>query len=172
MKAKPSDLLVTAPVLGVAAGAESQLLQTARRRLLGNYRPAPIVLDHGRGCEVFDTQGRRYLDFCAGVATVCLGHGHPELVRAIAEQAAQLMHVSNYVYNLESIRLADELCDATGFDRAFFCNSGAEANEALLKLARRHYFELGEPRRQRLIAFERSFHGRTMGALTLTGNAL
>lgn len=127
------------------------------------------MLDRGRGCELFDTEGRRYLDFCAGVAVDSLGHAHPALVQAIAEQAGRLMHVSNYFYNAENIRLADELCTITGFDRAFFCNSGAEACEAMMKLARRHFYAAGQKERTRLIAFHNSFHGRTMGAVSLTG---
>ncbi len=171
MKAAPPD--PSPPIQAEkAGGGEEALLARAKRRLLGNYRPAPVVMVEGCGSVVLDTEGRRYLDFCAGIATVSLGHGHPELTRAIGEQAGRLMHVSNYVYNLENIALADELCVATGFDRAFFCNSGAEANEGLLKLARRHFHECGDPIRQRVIAFERSFHGRTMGALSLTGNPL
>jgi acetylornithine/N-succinyldiaminopimelate aminotransferase len=145
------------------------LLGLAQKRLLGNYRQAPFVLDRGRGCEVFDTEGRRYLDFCAGVAVDALGHAHPALVQALSEQAGRLMHVSNYFYNAENIRLADELCQKTGFDRAFFCNSGAEANEALLKLARRHFYAKGQKEKVRFIAFENSFHGRTMGSVALTG---
>jgi acetylornithine/N-succinyldiaminopimelate aminotransferase len=146
-----------------------ELLGLADRHLLGNYRPARMVLERGSGSEVFDTEGRRYLDFCAGVAVCCLGHAHPELARTIAEQAARLGQVSNYFYNAENVRLAAELCAATGFDRAFFCNSGAEANEALLKLARRHFFERREPERSRVVVFENAFHGRTLGALAATG---
>ncbi|HZO13340.1 MAG TPA: aspartate aminotransferase family protein [Polyangiaceae bacterium] len=165
----------TEPASGPSEGpppapADAALLGLADRHLLGNYRPARIVLERGRGTEVFDVQGRRYLDFCAGVAVCCLGHAHPELSRAIADQAARLMHVSNYFYSVENVRLAHELCSATGFDRAFFCNSGAEANEALLKLARRYFYETGEPERIRIVCFERAFHGRTMGALTMTGS--
>jgi len=161
-----------------AYGAESviaellppeDLLPVAERRLVGNYRQAPFVLERGRGSELWDTEGRRYLDFCAGVAVCSLGHSHPRLTAAIAEQAGKLMHVSNYFYNAENIRLADELCKRTGMDRAFFCNSGAEANEAMLKLVRRHFFIKGEPERYRIIAFDNSFHGRTMGAVALTG---
>jgi acetylornithine/N-succinyldiaminopimelate aminotransferase len=148
---------------------EAALLETAGRRLLGNYRPAPVMLVRGKGTELWDVKGRRYLDFCAGVAVCALGHAHPELARAIGEQAQVLGQVSNYFYNVENVRLADELCAATGFDRAFFCNSGAEANEGMLKLARRHHHERGDKGRVRLIAFEGAFHGRTMGALTLTG---
>jgi acetylornithine/N-succinyldiaminopimelate aminotransferase len=146
------------------------LLALGQKRLLGNYRQAPIVLDRGKGCEVFDTEGRRYLDLCAGVAVSALGHAHPRLTAVIAEQAGRLMHASNYFYNAENCRLADDLCARFGYDRAFFCNSGAEANEALLKLARRHFWAQGQRDRYRLIAFHNSFHGRTMGAVSLTGN--
>ena len=147
------------------------LLAIAQERLLGNYRQAPFVLERGRGAELFDTQGRRYLDLCAGVAVCSLGHAHPRLAATIAEQAAKLIHTSNYFYNAENIRLADELCKRAGMDRAFFCNSGAEANEAMLKLARRHFWAAGQTERYRIIAFERSFHGRTLGAIAVTGNA-
>ncbi|NUQ75802.1 MAG: aspartate aminotransferase family protein [Polyangiaceae bacterium] len=159
---------------GAGAGAvqaAEPLLAIGPKRLLGNYRQAPFVLDRGKGSELFDTEGRRYLDFAAGVAVCSLGHAHPRLVAAIAEQAGRLMHVSNYFYNAENLRLADELCAVTGFDRAFFCNSGAEANEAMLKLARHYFFGKGEPHRYRIIAFENSFHGRTLGAIAVTGNA-
>jgi acetylornithine/N-succinyldiaminopimelate aminotransferase len=149
----------------------ADLVALARSRMLGNYRPAPIVFVRGRGCELFDADGRRYLDLCAGVAVCSVGHGHPILARAIAEQAAKLMHVSNYFYNETSIRLADELCRRTGFDRAFFCNSGTEANEALLKLARHHFYGRGEAGRQRVVAFENAFHGRSLGSLSMTGTA-
>ena len=144
-------------------------LQMADRWLLPNYRPARMMLTHGRGSRLFDSEGNGYLDFCAGVAVCCLGHAHPDLTAALQEQAGRLIQTSNYFYNLENVNLAAELCQATGYDRAFFCNSGAEANEALLKLARRHFHEQGKPR-LRTIAFKRAFHGRTMGALALTGN--
>ena len=154
----------------VNAISEGDLLAVGQRRLLGNYRQAPIVLDHGRGCEVFDTAGRRYLDLCAGVAVSALGHAHPRLTAAIAEQAGRLLHASNYFYNAENLALAEDLCARFRYDRAFFCNSGAEANEALLKLARRHYFNRGDKDRYRIVAFHQSFHGRTMGAVAMTGN--
>lgn len=166
MSAAPS---VSSPSAAATPTAGEPLLAIAQRRLLGNYRQAPFVLDRGRGCEAFDTEGRRYLDFAAGVAVDALGHAHPALVQALAEQAGRLMHVSNYFYNAENIRLADELCHKTGFDRAFFCNSGAEANEAMLKLARRHFYGRGQGGKVRLIAFHNSFHGRTMGSVALTG---
>jgi acetylornithine/N-succinyldiaminopimelate aminotransferase len=146
----------------------AELLATASKRLYPNYKPAAIVLASGRGCELFDVDGRRWLDLCAGVAVCSVGHAHPKLVKTIAEQAARVMHVSNYFYNEENIRLADELCAKSGMARAMFCNSGAEANEALFKLARRHAFAKNE-KRTKVIAFHNAFHGRTMGALSMTG---
>lgn len=166
------------PVAGAMSGAladveagdpEAELLEEGARHLLGNYRQAPFVLTRGEGSRVWDTAGRSYLDLCAGVAVTALGHAHPALVRTVAEQAGRLMHVSNYFYNDQNVRLASELCAATGFDRAFFCNSGAEANEAMLKLARRHFWAKGEKERFRVIAFDHAFHGRTLATVALTG---
>jgi acetylornithine/N-succinyldiaminopimelate aminotransferase len=151
--------------------SNEELVALARRRLLGNYRPAPIVFTRGRGCELFDADGRRWLDLAAGIAVCAVGHAHPALARAISEQANRVMHVSNYFYNEPNVLLADELCRRTGFDRAFFCNSGTEANEALLKLARHHFFVLGETQRVRVVAFDNAFHGRTLGALSMCGTA-
>jgi acetylornithine/N-succinyldiaminopimelate aminotransferase len=125
--------------------SNDDLLGIAKKRLYGNYKPAPFVLSRGSGCQLFDVEGKRWLDLCAGVAVCSVGHAHPTLVKAIADQAAALMHTSNYFYNEPNIRLADELCRRTGMDRAFFCNSGTEANEALLKLARRYFFGSGAP---------------------------
>ena len=148
--------------------SNADLVALARQRLYPNYRPAPFALVRGRGCELFDAEGRRMLDLCAGIAVCVVGHAHPTLVRAIADQAATLMHVSNWFYNEPNIRLADALCRRTGFDRAFFCNSGTEANEAMLKLARHHFFALGQKDRLRVVAFENAFHGRSLGSLSMT----
>jgi acetylornithine/N-succinyldiaminopimelate aminotransferase len=174
----PAPAAATAPEEAVlkdrpadTSTAADPLVALGEHRLLGNYRQAPFVLERGAGCTVFDTRGRRYLDLCAGVAVTALGHAHPRLTAAIAEQAGKLMHASNYFYNAENVRLAAELCDKTGFDRVFFCNSGAEAVEAMLKLARRHFYAQGQPDRYRIIAFHQSFHGRTLGAVAVTGNA-
>jgi acetylornithine/N-succinyldiaminopimelate aminotransferase len=158
-----------ASVLSMVEPGEPDLVEVGQAHLLGNYRQAPIVLERGKGCEVWDTRGRRYLDMTAGVAVTALGHAHPAMVATIAEQAGKIVHASNYFYNAENVRLAEELTTRFGYDRAFFCNSGAEANEALFKLARRHFWNQGQKDRYRLIAFHHSFHGRTMGAVTLTG---
>jgi acetylornithine/N-succinyldiaminopimelate aminotransferase len=118
---------------------------------------------------LWDASGKRYLDMYAGIAVSTLGHAHPKLTLAIAEQAGKLLHVSNYFYNEPNVRLAEKLCRLSGMDRAFFCNSGTEAIEATLKLARRHFHAKGQTERQRIIAFRNSFHGRTLGALAATG---
>ena len=110
------------------------LVDTGLLYLYPNYRQPPMVLVRGRGCEVWDSEGRRYLDLYAGIAVSTLGHAHPRLVRAISEQAEKLIHVSNYFYNEPNIRLAEKLCRLTGMERALFSNSGTEAIEAMLKL--------------------------------------
>src|SRR5687768_14166785 len=149
--------------------SNAELLALAEQYLYPNNRPAPFVLERGAGCEVWDVEGKRYLDLCAGVAVCSVGHAHPRYVRAIAEQVATLGHVSNWFYNARNIEAAERLSRISGMDRVFFCNSGCEANEALLKLARHHFFGKGEPRRIRIIAFDNAFHGRTLGALSMTG---
>jgi acetylornithine/N-succinyldiaminopimelate aminotransferase len=155
----------------MASFDEETLLRMAKAHLYPNYSPAPCVLVGGKGCEVWDKSGKRYLDLCAGVAVSAVGHAHPRYVRAISDQVATLAHVSNYFYNEPNVLLADELCKRTRMDRAFFCNSGAEANEAMLKLARHHFYAAGRKDRLRIVAFEEAFHGRTLGALSLTGRA-
>jgi acetylornithine/N-succinyldiaminopimelate aminotransferase len=148
---------------------ESELVSSGRDFLYPNYRQPPFVFVRGQGSVLWDASGKRYLDLYAGIAVSTLGHGHPKLSAAIAAQASQLLHVSNYFFNEPNVRLAKTLCRLTGMDRAFFCNSGTEAIEATLKLARRHFFAKGETERLRIIAFRNSFHGRTLGALAATG---
>ncbi|HWA75835.1 MAG TPA: acetylornithine transaminase [Polyangiaceae bacterium] len=152
-----------------AAASEQALVELGKRFLYPNYRQPPLVLARGEGSALWDVSGKRYLDFFAGIAVSALGHGHPALARALAEQAARLVHVSNYFYNEPNVRLAERLCRATRMDRVFFCNSGTEAIEASLKLVRRHFWAAGQPERLRVVAFENSFHGRTLGALAATG---
>jgi len=149
----------------------SDLLESARNHLYGNYKPSPFVVARGRGCDLFDVEGRRCLDLAAGVAVSVVGHSHPALVTAITEQASKVLHASNYYYNEPNIRLAEELCERTGYARAFFCSSGTEANEALLKLVRHHFWGCGDKTRQRIVAFHNAFHGRTLGSLSMTGTA-
>ncbi|MBX3270242.1 MAG: acetylornithine/succinylornithine family transaminase [Sandaracinaceae bacterium] len=151
------------------ARTNDALVALARRVLLPNYRPPPLVLTEGEGCRVRDVEGRELLDFSGGIAVLSVGHAHPRLADAIAAQARRLVHTSNLFYNDRAIELAAALVARTPFDRVYFANSGAEANEALLKLARRWHHDHGRPERVEIVSAEASFHGRTMGALALTG---
>ena len=135
--------------------------------LLQNYRRFPVVFDRGEGVRLFDQSGRSYLDFLSGIGVACLGHAHPALVRALTAQTAELMHTSNLYYHPLQADLASRLCTLTGFDRAFFCNSGTESVEAALKFARRYWYTQGTPR-AKFVALPHGFHGRTMGALSIT----
>lgn len=136
--------------------------------LVGNYRPQPISLVRGQGCRVEDADGKRYLDLMGGIATTVLGHCHPALVRALKEQTGRIWHVSN-LYNSEpQIALAERLVRHSFADRVFFCNSGAEANEAALKLARRWHRDRDDDRFE-IVAFEGGFHGRTLFTVSATG---
>ncbi|MFW5636111.1 MAG: acetylornithine transaminase [Thermodesulfobacteriota bacterium] len=137
--------------------------------MMKTYLRQPVVLTRGRGCRVWDSEGNSYLDFIGGIAVCCLGHGHPRVVRALCRQAEALFHVSNLYYTAPQIDLAAWLVDHSFADRVFFCNSGAEANEAAIKMARRYFHEKGETGRFRIVSAEKSFHGRTMAALSATG---
>ena len=130
---------------------------------------APICLVRGDGMRVWDTEGREYLDFGAGIAVTSLGHCHPRVTGAIREAAATLLHVSNLYHTAPQIHLAKLLCEQSFADRVFFANSGAEANEAAIKLARKHAKERMASDRWEIVATRNSFHGRTMGALAATG---
>ena len=139
--------------------------------LMPNYNRADLAFDRGEGAFLFDTAGRRFLDFGAGIATSSLGHGHPHLTAAIAEQAARVIHVSNLYHIPQAERLAQRIVDASFADSVFFCNSGAEANEGLVKAMRKTMADAGKPERYRVICFEGAFHGRTLAMLAATGNA-
>jgi acetylornithine aminotransferase len=135
--------------------------------MMPNYGTPPIALDHGKGVRVWDTEGREYLDFIAGIAVSSLGHAHPALVSAVGEQVAKLAHTSNLFMHEPGIALAERLVSLVGAPaRVFFSNSGAEANECAIKLARKHGKASG---RTGFVSTEHSFHGRTLGALALTG---
>jgi acetylornithine aminotransferase len=137
--------------------------------LMNTYKPLPVTFARGEGAYLFDTEGHRYLDALSGIAVCGLGHAHPAVSDAICEQARRLLHTSN-LYQIErQERLADRLCEVAGMDRAFFSNSGAEANEAALKLARLYGHQRGINTPQ-VIVTEGSFHGRTLATLTATGN--
>jgi acetylornithine/N-succinyldiaminopimelate aminotransferase len=165
VQASPAPIKTDSP----APSRNAELAALGAKHLYGNYRPAPIAFVRGQGCELFDADGQRYLDLCAGVAVCSVGHAHPKYVKAIADQVGRVAHVSNWFLNEQNVLAAAALCKRTGMDRAFFCNSGAEANEAMLKLARHYFFGIGQPARSKIIAFHNSFHGRTLGALAMTG---
>ncbi len=145
------------------------IIRKADQVIAKTYKRFPIVLERGSGCTVWDTQGRAYTDFVSGIAVCNLGHAHPRVSRALAKQADILFHVSNLYYTRPQTELADYLVNNSFADRVFFCNSGAEANEAAIKLSRKYYKDKGESGRFRIIAMEKSFHGRTMAALSATG---
>jgi acetylornithine/N-succinyldiaminopimelate aminotransferase len=144
-------------------------MDRARINLLQNYKQQPIVLERGQGTRVWDADGREYLDLLGGIATLPFGHCHPEITAAVKAQLDKLWHVSNVFYSEPQIALAEKLLLASGLDRAFFCNSGAEANEALIKLARKVQKDRGQTERVELVCFEHSFHGRTLATVTATG---
>jgi len=137
------------------------------QHVLQVYRRAPVVFESGKGCALFTKDGERYLDLISGVGVVSLGHAHPGLARAISEQASTLLHTSNLFHHPLQAELAAELSALSGLARAFFCNSGAEAVEACLKFSRRYWHAQGTPR-TKFVAFDHSFHGRTMGAVSVT----
>ena len=141
----------------------------ADRVMAATYKRTPVVFSKGDGCTLWDTEGRAYLDFVAGIAVCNLGHAHPAVANAVFEQAKTLVHVSNLYYTIPQTELAAWLVDHSFADRVFFCNSGAEANEAAIKLARKYFKDRGEPDRYRIISMIQSFHGRTMGTLSATG---
>ena len=131
------------------------------------YKRNPVVFQRGRGCYLYDANGRGYLDLVSGVGVAALGHAHPRLAAAIADQATTLLHTSNLYFHPLQGELATRLADLSGLPRAFFCNSGAEAVEACLKFARR-YWHTRKEARPAFVAFDHSFHGRTIGALSIT----
>lgn len=146
-----------------------ELKDDAAKYLMQTYNRQPLSIVRGRGTKVYDLEGREYLDFVAGIAVNILGYGHPDLVQAIQRQAAQLIHTSNLYYTEPQVKLARLLVDHSFADRAFFCNSGAEANEAAIKLARRYGHERYGAARFEIITMKNSFHGRTLAMVTATG---
>ena len=145
------------------------LRRETERVLMPTYAPSPISIVRGRGSRVYDLEGREYLDFVAGIAVNTLGHAHPDLVAAIQKQAQHLLHASNLYYTEPQVKLAKALVDHSFAKKVFFCNSGAEANEAAIKLARRYAHQKHGPDRYEIITMLNSFHGRTMATLTASG---
>jgi predicted acetylornithine/succinylornithine family transaminase len=149
--------------------SNADLVARSQKVLFQNYRTQPIALVRGEGCRVWDADGKRYLDYIGGIATISVGHAHPKLREALAAQASLIWHASNLYVTEPAVRLAEKLVAASFADRVFFCNSGAEANEAMIKLARHFHVLAGHAERVEILCMHNSFHGRTMGALAATG---
>ena len=155
------------------ASNAASILRDANQFLLGTYKRQPIVFTHGRGCYVYDSRGKKYLDFLGGIAVNALGHAHPRIVKVIRRESARAIHLSNLFHNAYQGPLARKLAQWSGLDRVFFSNSGAEAIEGAMKLARLYGRTStdapGAPaRKHRILALENSFHGRTFGAVSVT----
>lgn len=149
---------------------QEQLIETAGKVLLKNYLQQPAVMSRGEGVELFDVAGRRYLDMTAGISVCALGHAHPALRERLASQAGKLLHTSNLYFIEEQIKAAEAITQRSFADRVYFCNSGAEANEAALKLARRYQHVVkGAPERNTIVSTHGSFHGRSIATVAITG---
>nr|WP_303244362.1 aspartate aminotransferase family protein [uncultured Cellulosilyticum sp.] len=144
------------------------IVEEGSKYIMNTYGRYPIVITHGEGVYVYDENGKKYLDMCAGIAVNALGYGHKKLSQALKNQVDKLMHISNYYYTEPLVSAAKALVTNSEFDRVFFCNSGAEANEAAIKLAKK-YGKMKNENKIELISMKQSFHGRTCGALTATG---
>ena len=146
-----------------------QIAAREQQFLLHTYNRYPVVLSRGKGVFLYDIDGKKYLDFVAGIGVNALGHAHPRVVKAVRDQAAKLIHISNLYYHEYQGPLAEKLCKLSGLDRAFFSNSGTEAIEGSIKLARLAGHRVGGEAKSKLVALDGSYHGRTFGALSLTG---
>jgi acetylornithine/N-succinyldiaminopimelate aminotransferase len=171
MEVLMSTTAISPDTASTSSGAFEQIAERERQFLLQTYNRYPVVLTRGKGVFVWDIAGKRYLDFVSGLGVNALGHAHPRIVKAIREQAAKLVHVSNLYYHEYQGLLAEKLCGLSGLNRAFFSNSGTEAIEGSIKLARLAGHRAGGEAKCRLVALEGSYHGRTFGALSLTGQA-
>jgi acetylornithine/N-succinyldiaminopimelate aminotransferase len=160
------DSVATSPE--TAPASTPSMIELEKQYLLQNYSRLPLILTRGRGCYVYDTSGKRYLDLIAGIGVNALGHAHPRLMKVIREQSARMIHCSNLYYHEYQGPLAERIAKASGLDRVFFCNSGAEATEGALKMLRSHGRKIN-PEKYETVALNDSFHGRTFGALSITG---
>ena len=146
-----------------------EVIQREKQFLLQTYSRYPLVIERGKGVFLFDLDGKRYLDFVAGLGVNALGHAHPRIVKTIREQAARAIHLSNLYYNEYQGRLAEKLCPLSGLHRAFFSNSGTEAIEGSIKLARLAGHRAGGAAKSQLVALQGSYHGRSFGSMSVTG---
>ncbi len=150
---------------------EKKIMAQAESHILHTYNRYPVVFDHGQGVYLYDTEGRKYLDFAAGIAVQALGYGDEEYNQALKLQVDKLLHTSNLYYNQPTMEAAGKICAVSGLDRVFFTNSGTEAIEGALKTAKKYAYEKDNCTDHEIIAMNHSFHGRSLGALAVTGNA-
>ena len=150
---------------------KDKIIENAQSVIANTYARYPVIFQKGSGINLFDTEGKVYKDFLAGIAVCNLGHAHPELAKVISKQAEKLVHVSNLFYTLPQIELASLLVEHSFADKVFFANSGAEANEAAIKLARKYFSSKDKSEKYKIITMKQSFHGRTMATLTATGQS-
>src|SRR5256885_13845577 len=160
--------MIGAPPLEESRSVSQSVMDLERDYLLQNYSRYPLVVRRGKGCYVYDVDGKRYLDLIAGIGVNALGHAHPRLVKVIRDQAGKMLHSSNLYYHEYQGPLAERIAKVTGLDRVFFCNSGTEAMEGALKIIRAHGRKIS-PTKFETVALHDSFHGRTFGALSITG---
>ncbi|MBV8818185.1 MAG: aminotransferase class III-fold pyridoxal phosphate-dependent enzyme, partial [Acidobacteriaceae bacterium] len=158
----------TTPAVHDAAAVTAEIMGLERDYLLQNYARYPVVLHRGRGCHLYDLQGKRYLDLISGIGVNALGYAHPRMVSVIREQAGLLLHTSNLYYHEYQGRLAERLAKLSGLQRTFFCNSGTEAMEGAIKMIRAHGTKIAADKHE-IVSLDNSFHGRTIGSLSITG---
>ena len=163
-----SEAAIMEPAVSPGQLITQEIMEREKAYVLQNYGRYPLALDRGKGCFVFDFSGKKYLDLLSGIGVNALGHAHPRILKAMRDQAAKMIHCSNLYYNEYQGKLAERICRVSHLDRAFFCNSGAEAMEGAIKMIRSHGRAI-HPDKYEIIALENSFHGRTMGALSVTG---
>ena len=148
----------------------SQLKQLDDKYILNTYKRYPLQVVNANGVYVYDENGKKYLDFLCGIAVNALGYGHPAILKSIKDQSEKLIHISNLFYTQPQVDLAKKLCEISNSDKVFFCNSGAEANELAIKLARLNANQF-DYKKNNLVCMKQSFHGRTMAALSITKNS-
>src|SRR5580700_4757417 len=151
----------------MATIASPSVIELEQQFLLQNYARYPLVLHRGKGCYVYDTAGKRYLDLIAGIGVNALGYAHPQLTKVIREQAGLILHTSNLYYHEYQGPLAQRLAKISGLERTFFANTGTEAMEGALKMVRAHGGKIS-PEKHEIVSLENSFHGRTLGSLSIT----
>lgn len=151
--------------------SSKEIAAKGQKYVMNTYGRYPIAPVKGKGSYLWDADGKEYLDFVGGIAVCILGHSHPELNQALMEQSQKLWHVSNLYWIEPQVEAAEKLALESGLDKVFFCNSGAEANEAAIKLARKYFYRRGQSEKHEIITFKNSFHGRTLAAITATGQS-